>query len=180
MLNLNQVMQWLRENSYVDVVDNTYQFTHLFFVDLVKINNEEQQVIPVANREIALSGNWPMAFMEFIREAKVPAKVESTKGDTYYVNKYSEPAMKQFRKMIEKEGIEYAILVRSTALYYASQNKFKKKIGNYILEGDWRTDYMLMKEMMSEAIASGDSKQLSDHIKNELEDGKPHTGYSIG
>ena len=51
-----------------------------------------------------LTGNstdWPIVYLEFIKAAEVPQRGEGKDGG-YDLNKYSEPAMKAFRKMIEK------------------------------------------------------------------------------
>lgn len=105
-------------------------------------------------------------FLQFIQDAKVPDRLDDGKGNWYDCNKYSEPAMKAFKNIIEKELINYNMLVKSTTLYYASGTSYKKKISNYILDGDWRSDYMKL-----EIAANTSEDALKEHIKKEIDDG---------
>lgn len=119
-----------------------------------------------------LQTDWVMGFMQFIQEAKIPRMSENGKGEMYAVNNYSEPAMKVFKKAIEKEGIVYDVLVKSTMLYYKNQrNRYKKTVGNYFVQGDWRSDYKLLLE----SIGTG---TIEEHIKEQISDG--NTNYSLG
>lgn len=114
---------------------------------------------------IELQQNWMLGFMNFIIEAKVPKYCDNGKGDQYIVNNYSEPAMKVFKKAIEKENIIYDVLVKSTMLYYKStKNRFKKAIANYFVQGDWRSDYAALLE----AAGTG---TIENHIKSEMDNG---------
>ena len=59
-------------------------------------------------------------------------------------------------------------------LYYKSGNSYKKTIGNYILEGNWRTDYLELQQS-----ASAGEEELKNHIKNSLDNGE-HTAFKLG
>lgn len=117
--------------------------------------------------------SWVDAFIQFITEAKVPARLEGSRGDVYAANKYSEDGMKAFRKTIES-GVDYGVLVRSTMLYYKSSTRFKKTIGNYMAHGDWRTDY----EALRSAAIDG-TTAIEQHIKQETKD-NGHNPYRLG
>lgn len=109
--------------------------------------------------------NWTERFLIYITQSKVPDRLNDGKGSWYDCNKYSESAMKEFKKIINS-GIDYDMLVKSTILYYASGTSYKKKISNYIIDGDWRSDYMKLQD----AIYNGEDA-LKDHIKKEIDDG---------
>lgn len=105
-------------------------------------------------------------------EAKVPKYLPDGQNGQFEANKYNEKAMVEFQRIIMKEHIDYNILVKATILYYKSAASFKKKIANYILEGDWRSDY----QNMLLAAGAGED-QLRKHIKDELNNGE-HNRYS--
>ena len=69
--------------------------------------------------------------------------------------------------MIEKEGIDYTVLVRSTQLYYATRTSYAVAIGKFITEGMWRTGYDSMKDKPAE--------ELLAHIKSEIDGHKQHS-----
>jgi hypothetical protein len=103
-------------------------------------------------------------------EAKVPQRLPDAKGGYFDANKYNDKAMFKFQEMM-KQGIDYDLLVKATILYYKSASSFKKKIANYILDGDWFTDY----EMLRLSAEAGEEK-LKKHIKDELNGGQ-HSPY---
>lgn len=167
---LKQALLQLREEGYMAYREGSYRLTekgHGLFHEAHA--PAVQQPLPVP----AVAGkDWTLNFITFIQEAKVPKYLENGKGDQYPANNYSEPAMKIFKKAIEKEGIKYDILVKSTMLYYKSQrNRFKKAIANYFIQGDWRSDY----KNLLEAAGTGNIEEL---IKSEI-DG-PISNYSLG
>lgn len=175
------VSQLLNE-GYVEVVNGNYLFTTKFSEDLKlelfkpTLNQAVSQVPESAVTLWNKQTDWPLFFMNFIKEAAVPARLETRSGDAYYANKYSEPAMKVFRKALEKEGVNYTTLLRSTTLYYKSSVGYKKTIGNYFVQGDWRTDYIALEQ----AMRSG-AKELTDHITEQVKakHDKP-TNFTIG
>jgi hypothetical protein len=59
-------------------------------------------------------------------------------------------------------------------LYYKGSRRFKKTIGNYITEGDWRTDYEALKRSASQG-----EEALKNHIKEETEE-DGYSGYTLG
>jgi len=176
-------LKWLLDEGYVKVDDTassivlTEKFqgqcsmlvTHDFVIDTIS-----PLVIPATARlaEIVAVGNlklikdWPMFFIKFITDAKVPQKLEAGNGEVYYANKYSEPAMKVFKKALES-GCNYEVLLRSVQLYYGSGVRYKKAIGNYFVQGDWKSGY---EDMMN--AASAGKAELTQHIKEQADDGK--------
>lgn len=125
---------------------------------LIKPQNNALQIIKMQQ-------DWMLAFMNFIMEAKIPKYCDNGKGEQYIVNNYSEPAMKVFKKAIEKELVVYDVLVKSTMLYYKStKNKFKKAVGNYFVQGDWRSDYNALLE-------AADTGTVESLIKSEMDNG---------
>lgn len=117
--------------------------------------------------------SWENRYKQFIMEAKVPARLENNRGESYQANAYSEKGMKAYRKAIES-GIEGELLVKSTMLYYHSKIRFKVAIGRYMEEGIWKTGYDALKE----AAAQGEEK-LIDHINKETTPDE-QSSYRIG
>lgn len=175
MTNLSEVLQFLKDNKYLLIHRGTYYLSNSFQADTKELNtieftkniiNSIELLGPVdANAKLAEYNppkDYRLYFIEFIQLSKVPVRIQLNNGQMFDANKYSEPAMKEFKRMIEKEHIDVRTLIRSTQLYYASKSDFKKKIGNYILDGDWRSDYTNLKLSMQAG-----EKQLKEHIKSE-------------
>lgn len=176
-LSILEVYEFLRSNMYILARGQDRILSKKFNEDLESAKRSLPMRI-VHYPEMGLKKNesfavinWPDAFINFIMAANVPKTLESN-GKVFDANKYSEPAMKEFQRMISKEGIDLEILTKSTMLYYASNKDFKKKIGNYILDGDWRTDYL---ELIS--VAELGEKALKDHINKEI-NGNHHNPWS--
>ena len=70
--------------------------------------------------------------------------------------------MKAFQKAM-KSGYDYVTLIAAIKLYYTGTTRFKKAIGNYMKDGDWRTDY----ERVKEHFANG---TLGELVKQESQD----------
>ena len=117
--------------------------------------------------------DWVALYMQFIQQAQIPRRVMNSRGEAYETNKYSEDGMKAFQKAM-KAGTDYELLVKSTMLSYKSGSRYKKKIGNYMCEGDWRSDYLALQEKAKE----GETEVIT-HIKNELKDGS-YNPYTLG
>ena len=179
MTTLKEIVHNLLENGYMMVVKGKYVVTAKFNkemtgqeVGLIKINN--QPIVmenPPPTALITAPADWPMKFMRFITEAEVPKKGSGRDG-SYDLNQYSEPAMKAFRKMLEKEGINYDVLVKSTMLYYKTHNSFQKTISNYIADGHWRTDYYALLH-----AAENGADGLKTHVEKEIHDARGHTHW---
>ena len=116
--------------------------------------------------------NWQSAYLQFIKEAEVPQRSEGRDG-SYDINKYSEPAMKVFRKLIEKEGIQYVVLVKSTMLYYKTHRRYAHTIGNYIEKGYWRSDY----EALLSSAAEG---TIENHIQTQIDNDTEFSKFRQG
>lgn len=178
-LNASDVFKWLLENNYLEGAGTPQgnQLTSQFFKDAGK--NIDVSALPVPAKAVSLlptkKEDWDTKFIHFIMAAQVPARIEDSQGNPYYANKFSEPALKVFRKALES-GVDEQVLIKSTMLYYKSSVRYKKTIGNYFTGGDWRTDYEALV-----ASASTSSEALNKHIKDEI---KPNNGersnYSIG
>lgn len=116
------------------------------------------------------------AYLSFISECKVPARAETTTGDVYNLNQYSEKGAKAFKKILTrtKSGeIDMELLIKVTQLYYHSPG-MKLKIGNFIGDGTWETHYL-------EMLESIEKKSLKDHITHTLEHDRTGTSrYRLG
>ena len=180
-MTVKEVFEFLRDGKYIVANKGKYNFTDKFYqekgtgkVDHSQVlsladNATPQMIDSVNNSIVALKTNVEAQrslFLNFILASKVPRKLETARGDSYDVNKYSEEGFKVFQQMI-KDNINMNMLIRSTTLYYASGTGYKKKIGNYLVDGDWRTDYL---EMV--ARAEEGEQSLKDHITEELDNGE--------
>ena len=116
--------------------------------------------------------DWPKAYLTFIKDAQVP---ERGNGGTsgYDLNKYSEPAMKVFRRMLERERVQYSVLVKSTMLYYKTRKQYQVTIGRYIEEGLWRSDY----EALLSSAADG---SITEHIQKQIDDNEETSRFKMG
>lgn len=178
-MNLHQVVDWMMEQGYLVSIKGKYKVTAKFNKEivgeetgLVKFNNtllvQEHAPPQITGNNI----NWPEVFIKFIQEAEVPARGEGGNG-SYDLNKYSDPAMKVFRRMIEKEKIIYAVLVKSTMLYYKTHRKFPYTISRYIVEGFWRSDYFSL-------FSSAEEGKVQEHIQKEIDNGTEFSRFRTG
>lgn len=186
-MEVHEVHDYLKREGYIKVVRGQYAFTQKYFEALAipkpKViqskGTSSPTVVPAPVQALSASLStvlstldWPARYIAFIQEAKVPPRLEDGRGGMYYANKYSEEGAKAFRKILEVDKAEYQVLVKSTMLYYKSGTRYKKKIGNYIVDGDWRSDYTDLVEKFSKG-----EKEVTQHIKDQLDDGQ-HTQYS--
>lgn len=126
----------------------------------------------LTTRDKLVTLDWTQAYLNFILEAEVPQRGEGKDG-SYDLNKYSEPAMKVFRKMIEKEGIIYGILVKSTMLYYKTHKRYAVTIGNYIEKGNWRSDYNALQ-------SAAETGNIAEHIQTEISNDEEFSRFKLG
>ena len=180
-MELKAVMEWLVTNKYVSIHNGKPKFTTLYHKEAIGIERgltsqgAVLELLPVApittlapfNKDrIALYNNaeWCSYYTEFIKSCKIPAKAFGTKGETYALNKYSEDGMKSFKQAM-KDGYDIKILILAVALYYQSSISLKKAVSNYMISGEWKSDYQNL-------VDSAKSGNLADHIKNETEHDK--------
>lgn len=199
LITLQQVHQFLIENKYLLASkEKGYTISKKYNDDVkvMKRGEPNMSVVPkdvvkatedffmpkvvlstsLPKNEVATlskSIDWPVLFIQFITDAKVPRQLEDNRGGMYPANKYSEDGMKAFRKAMEA-GVVYDVLVKSTMLYYKSGTRYKKAVGNYFAEGHWRTDY----QNLLDAASQGTTK-LDNHIKQETKTNE-HTPYRMG
>jgi hypothetical protein len=186
-MNLNEALEYLIEMKYVVEHQKKFKFTALFYKDLTgvakglistgkvlepnlpSIREEKFEVLKVGTYTLA---EWTNLYSTFLRTCSIPEKGLGQNGDTYALNKYSEDGMKAFR-LAMKSGYDYVTLIAAVKLYYTGNLRFKKAIGNYMKDGDWRTDYERVK-------SSFEAGTLGELIKEEAKDGSRHTNYIIG
>lgn len=178
-MELKDVAQWLLEKGYAIDMKGKLSFTPHFHKAYANIRNSVTMEVAIVNwgtpemtvlydaNKVALYKyeDWSMMYMQFIREAKVPNRCVNSHGEPYDINKYSEDGMKAFQKAL-KTGALYDILVKSTMLAYKSGSRYKKTIGNYMSQGDWRSDYNTLLEKAQQG-----EQEVTNHIKDELNDG---------
>lgn len=160
----------LVQNGYLEVVKGKYRPT-------VKLNEQKVEEKKLIAGHLFLDGvqgaaTWEDLYIKFIRESGVPKKSENGQGDLYDTNKYNTEAMKVFRKMIERDGIKYDLLVKVAQAYYRSGGRYKKTITNYISEGIWRLDYLALKGQTTE--------QQKETLQKQVDESKPFTRDRIG
>lgn len=169
-----EVYKWLCTNKFLEG-ENSRTLTQHFF-DLVHEVNRHNNLPAIVKQELVLPATpaeWELRFMNLIADAQVPTRLEDSRGNPYYANKFSIEGLKVFQKAM-KSGVDYQVLVKSVMLYYKSSVKFKKAIGNYFKDGDWKTDY---NALMDSAEKGKDA--IADHINKEIHDGT-RGNYKLG
>ena len=184
-MDIKEVVQFLKENGYIIPNGPTWNMSSKMLsackgnsvrMDIAALPQMsiEQMNHALAITPISKATNWDDLFVKLITDAQVPARAESNRGEVYSINKFSVDGCKAFRKAIEKDGYDYNLLVKSVMLYYKSGTKFKKAVGNYFSQGDFRTDYKVLREMVLEG-----EDALHNHLKKEVNDGTIEQ-YSLG
>jgi tetratricopeptide (TPR) repeat protein len=189
MQNLQEIIKYLKDNKYILISQGKYIMSQEFQqackksrgsiieVNVDAILKEHVFDLQKIDTQILLLKDdklWPNLFVKFIQDAKVPARLEDNRGNLYSANKYNEDARKVFQKALEKEGFDYDLLVKSTMLYYKSGIRYKKAIGTYFTSGEFRTDYLNLKQS-----AEAGTETLQQHLKEEINNGQ-HNRYTLG
>lgn len=146
-------LELLVQNGYLEIVKGKYRCTAK--LNSCKLSDE------VISR-VVITDDWEGLYTKYIIEAKVPKRGEFSDGTEYDLNKYNQDAMKQFKQMLSKEGIDYELLVKVTQSYYKSPGRYKKTISNFILEGIWRMDYLVLKDQTPEQQQQTLQKQINE------------------
>lgn len=185
---LSEIVHFLSANGYLIRTPQEYFiFTNKFYKEFTQhdigvipipsivIAKSEMTRVVVPYMDIALADGIPNSYMKFIIECKVPRKIVTSNGTAYSANQYSEKGVKAFGKVLRRVAsgeIDMALLVHSTTLYYKSSTGYKLKIGNYIGDGAWETDYRELVERLGNGT-------VVEHIKEELKEGYDgHSRYS--
>ena len=175
MINLQNAVQFLVDNGYMAIIKGKYIVTAKFNKEILGVAKGltlAQGSVPVViEPDIPKQISWADLYKRFIAESKVPARIVNSRGEPYPVNVYSEPGMKAFRKAIEKEKVDYQLLVRATEIYYTGSIQMKVSIGRFMEEGMWRTYY-------DEVVRHQESGTLSDHEKTSKHES--FSRYKVG
>jgi tetratricopeptide (TPR) repeat protein len=191
-MDIQQVVEWLLIKGYIyKTTKGGFLLTKSFHDDLKSSLKSPTLVAPEkesASKEVTVIKptfpipeqygkytykDWVDFYQNFIIGCQVPSKMESSNGNVYSGNKYSEDGMKAFQKAL-KEGYRYDVLAMAIALYYKSSIRWKKAIGTYMSSGEWRSDYA---QLLSKADEG--SEQLTKHIKQTIDNGTG-TNYEFG
>lgn len=180
---LSEIVHFLSANGYLIRTKQEYFiFTNKFYKEFTQ---HDIGIIPLPGIAITKSEMTRVVavgkptydsirevYMAFIAECNIPRKAISPAGYNYSLNQYSEKGLRAFGKIVMRSDIDMALLVHSTQLYYKSANAYKLKIGNYIGDGAWETDYRELVERLGNGT-------VAEHIKEELKEGYDgHSRYS--
>lgn len=158
-INLKEAVDFLLSGGYVYWHGKTLKLHSKFYTDLAEGVAGEPPM------------NWIDQYTGFIILCQIPARGESRSGEAYCLNKYSDPGMRVFKRVIEG-GVKLEDLVESTKLYYRSGVRLKVAIGRYMHEGLWRTDYEAY-------MQSKEAGTTQEHVNQQTSDGT-HTAWQLG
>jgi hypothetical protein len=192
-MDLKAILKQLTEKGYVlSAGKGKYSFSMKFY-DELKMQELAEKLVstdekPVAQLQALLLPNgmrvavplingmtYSQLMLRFIQDAQIPQKVAPPHKEPYVVNKYNEKAAVRLYKLILEWGVVYDLIVKSTMLYYKGNNPYKKTIGNYIIDGDWKTDYEALKQSAQQG-----EEALKEHIKQEISNESGNYGYTLG
>jgi hypothetical protein len=176
-MDLKEVMEWLVTNKFVSIHNGKPKFTTLYHKEVTGIEKGltsqgiVRETLPsVVNKAVApftqqgiatyTPSQWAFYYTEFITACKIPSKALGTRGESYALNKYSEDGMKAFKQAM-KDGYKLDVLIVAVALYYKSSISLKKAVGNYMVSGEWKTDYQVLLE-------NAESGNLNNYVKGEI------------
>ena len=147
---IRDVVEWMTGEGYFILVKGKYLVSAKFNTEvrgvtegLRKLPTGKLVVVETDRPAPSLKPEeWRDLYMAFIMKCKVPEFGRLGNGGMYPMNKYSEPAMKKFRELAEKEQIDLKRLEVVTSAFYADNRiKAKPAISTFILEGQWRSSY---------------------------------------
>jgi len=166
------------DNQYMVCIKGKYKVTAKFMKEMTGLETGVLMLPSgpiVAERPlpaITPTTDWVGLYTKFILEAQVPSRGTGKDGG-YDLNKYSEQAMKCFRRMVEKEGVKYPILVKSTMLYYKTRKTYPVTITKYITDGAWRSDYQAL-------LSSAEDNTIQEHIQQEIDATTEFNRFKLG
>lgn len=175
-ISFEEVFNYLRDNKYILISKKMWFCANSFQEEAKKLQKDSplHPILPIDHSLtlVAMYKGIPdlpydVLMLRLIMDSNIPKKLEGSRGEYYDTNKYHEGAAKELKKILNT-NIDYVMLVRTIQLYYKSATGFKKKISNYILDGDWRSDYMSLT-----LAAEAGEKQLKDHIKEQKGNDEP-------
>ena len=160
-MKLLDVVEFLISNKYIVTHKGKYKFTELFNKEMTGIAKgltlsggvsepylpvtQQHEQIELSNLKDYKQADWVSFYEKFLELCNIPRRSVGSDGRDYALNKYSETGMKAFQKAI-KDGYDPLLLVATVKLYYGSSLGYKKTITNYLKDGDWRTDYILVRD----------------------------------
>lgn len=170
---LSYIMQFLTADGYViRSSQDLFVFTNKFYKEFT---NQDIGVIPISEVGIVKTATTVIAvptkaedvkeaYLKFIGACNIPKRMQTSTGEVYNLNQYSEKGAKAFKKILFRtKGLEINmdIVIKATQLYYKSPG-YKLKVGNFIGDGTWETHYQ-------EMLDSIESQTLTKHISNALD-----------
>jgi hypothetical protein len=103
-MDLQEVITYLKENKYLLKAGDIFVMSRPF---MQAVNKHKAGILPVetpnvvvqavvnhVNNELAKTVNWENLFIEFIKNAQVPARLENNRLEAYAANKFSVDACK--------------------------------------------------------------------------------------
>lgn len=180
---LAEVMRFLSVDGYVvRTPQGYYVFTNKFYKEYSKqdvgivvdkagevvLAKSQGTVIAIPQKRLDAKESRD-AYLQFIVACGVPARLVNPRGESYAANQYSEQGRKAFAKILERARvgeIDLELLVKTAQLYYKGSASYKLKIGNYIGEGAWESDYQNLMTALTEGKGAEHIKQS---VKNDNE-----------
>lgn len=175
---LECAVAYLLADGYICRVGKTFVFSNKFYEEFthqqiglvpeVVISEVKTKALTIRNPK-PKPADYKQDYLSFIAAANIPRRAQSSDGLVYDINKFSEDGLKAYAKIMEqvvRGEIDKELLLRTVQLYYKSPG-MKQKIGNYISQGSWVSDYQALKESL-------ETGTLTQHIKQETKS----NGYS--
>lgn len=177
MYQLNEVVKYLIDEGYVSFTKKklpvfTKKFNEEFsgisqgFSNGLVVHPDSLDLVQVYKPE-----EYEKVYIQFLIACDIPKYCYDTYGRPYSVNKYSEEGLKAFKKALES-GYKLDVLQVTVSLYYKSKVALKKAVGNYIVSGEWKTDY---DRLLKEAEAGN----LETYVKSETTQRRLPTPFRV-
>lgn len=167
-MTVNDAIELLIRENYMVSMKGKYTLTNNFHRNYIPVSESglvvvKKEVAKIeANAQLVIPSQPILTvdqmFMQFIKDANVPTRCPTAK---YWLNRFNKDAAKEFGRLLSKESINYSVLLASTKLYYIQTKEYAKTIGNYFIEGTWRTGYQDM-------IDAADKGNLGGYIQGEI------------
>jgi hypothetical protein len=161
-MTLKEAMDFLVLNEYVVFHKKKPVFTQKYHDEAVTGLQAAIKSATALPSTITLA---PDAYKILLLECKIPERGYDASGRPYALNKYSKDAEAAFIKAVES-GYDPRIIALSLKMYYSSSVAYKKTVTNYMVSGEWQSDYDTI-------VRKSKDGTLTEHLKKELSDENP-------
>lgn len=143
-IKLKEVTQWLLDNGYAYIVNQSFTLAKKFSDDLglkpITVEpitaTSPPKLLPNILSKLTNKEIWN----QFCLDAEVPFRVINPRGERYTVKHYSVSAASYLTRILQDKELNYQKLIDATRHYYKTVS-YPMTLMNYLEKEVWRGEY---------------------------------------